>query len=256
MKKDIKNLNLEKFANANNIDELWKQQELLPHFLPQAQAHIANLWKPQRNLEGQYCLLETLKDLDLWNRGLYRVLQECTRGLLVPTQTRDDGPQYCALVPIILGSYKKYHDIPYQQWSRSTLKFGVEKRLCEAMLCNPPQLSIERTLELRDLGLVYRSGANCGKLRNPTSTWRLYNLKNTEWEHLPVLAQTMLAQIWCAHPSIRNQYMVLDPTTWDLMPEVLLTTEIFSEPKPKKVAKAGNNVNGLGSETKYPWDVK
>lgn len=45
----------------------------------------------------------------------------------------------------------------------------------------------------------------------------------------------MLTQVWVAHPSLRNEYMVLDPVNWDQMPEPLIPTELHKIITPSKL---------------------
>lgn len=252
-KNKIENIPFEKFVNCLDVEECAKPLMLhQPWILPQIQAHIANNWKPQRVGE-LYCaratMVEMSKQADLWTKGLYLALQQLKRSTWVYKQASLEGSHYCALVPLILSSYKKYLNIPYQQWNREHLQLLVDKPLVEAMLCEPPQLSVVELLEIRELGLTTKSGKNVGKVANPLTTWRLHGIQQTQLGEIPVLAQTMLTQIWCAHPQWRNDNMVLDPIMWDLMPQQLLTHEVLVEPpqvlKTKEVVKT---FNGLGSD--------
>lgn len=259
MKKEIKNINFQLFINCEDMELLAKQLNLQqPWILPQIQAYIAEHWKPQ--LVGElYSPYETLHNLDdKWSRGLYLALQKLKRGTWVGKQNSGDGLYYCALVPLILNSYKKYLNIPYSMWMPEQLQYIVDKPLCEAMLSEPPQLDVEELLEIREQGLTTATGPKAGEMKNPLSTWRLFNIQNTALGKLPPLAQTQLCQIWCAHPQLRNMHMVLDPTCWDLMPKALISDEIL-QTGIKKLAKTGNNRHdrdGLGSDYTLPWDVK
>lgn len=72
-------------------------------------------------------------------------------------------------------------------------------------------------------------------------------MRGTALDKAPKLVGTMLTQIWVAHPSLRTEYMVLDPNDWDWMPPPLVTTEVF-KPETKPVATS-NYVSDV------PWDV-
>ena len=101
-----------------------------------------------------------------------------------------------------------------------------------------PDITQQRLLEIRDLGLMTKSGKTEGQKKNPVATWTLTGIGDTELGHLPKLAVTMLTQIWLAHPSIRNQYMILDPLDWDRMPDPLITDDLFKPtPASKSVSK-------------------
>jgi hypothetical protein len=73
-----------------------------------------------------------------------------------------------------------------------------------------------------------RSGKSAGQLKNAESTWSLNGISDTELGHLPKLTQSIMTQIWLAHPSHRSNLMILDPTNWDHMPEPLIATNIFN----------------------------
>ena len=245
-KNTITNIKLEQLVNCEDLDTAVKALQLQqPWILPQAAAYVAEHWKPQL-VNNQYSALATLEPYsDLWSRGLWTLLTTVKRSLLVPKQATEAGAHYCALVPLVLMAYKKYHNIPYEAWNRDELRYVVDKNLLAAMLCDIPQLSAARLLELRQQGLTYTTGAQAGQQRSATSNWRLYNISKTELGELPILAQTMLTQIWCAHPQLRNNYMVLDPQSWDHMPTPLIVENIFVEPqKPVKPSV----------ECVSPWD--
>jgi hypothetical protein len=53
--------------------------------------------------------------------------------------------------------------------------------------------------------------------------------------HLPKLTQSMLCQIWLAHPKHRDPLMILDPKNWDLMPQAIIPQDIFKKPSPKEI---------------------
>lgn len=186
-------------------------------------------------VEGQINCREALNQIfdfkSEWDRGLYWFLMLDSRSSYLKTQYKGEARQWCSLVPLILYPFKLYHNIPYSRWRREDLHLVVNKSLCDAMLCEPPELTKEELLEIREQGMVYRSGTKAGEMRNPVSTYKLYGVQSTPIGHLPELAQAMLTQIWCAHPQNRTKYMVLDPKNWDWIPDPLLSAQnIFQQP--------------------------
>lgn len=162
--------------------------------------------------------------------GLYRFLMLDTRGSYLTKQYKGDARSYCSLVPLVLSAFKRYHNIPYNAWKRDELRFVVNPELCSAMLHVPKIFSKEEILELRDQGLLWKSGPNVNTLRNPLYTHTLYGLKGTALENVPDLAQVMLTQIWCAHPENRTKYMVLTPNDWDKIPASLISPTVLLTP--------------------------
>ena len=174
---------------------------------------------------GKQYLLDNFNPQDRRALGLYRFLQFNQRSAWLGGPATKEGKRFCGLVPLILYAHKLYNNTPYSSWSRETLHYVVNSQLAEAMLCEPPAMSIERTLELRDLGLTSR-----GERRSAVTTYMLYNLKGTELDGLNALARIMVLQTWCAHPQNRTKYMVLDPKNWDAMPPPLASSSPFTKP--------------------------
>jgi hypothetical protein len=139
-----------------------------------------------------------------------------------------DAKKYCTLVPLILYAHKLYNNVDYSRWERETLNYVVNDSLCEAMLTETPQLTTERLLELRDIGLI-----SAGKSRSAVTTYSLYHLGGTELSECNTLVKLMLCQTWAAHPSNRTKYMILDPMNWDKMPTPLIDVNIFKTPQPQ-----------------------
>lgn len=174
--------------------------------------------------------------------GIYRFLMLDSRSGYLTKQYTGDARNYCSLVPLIMSAFKRVHDIPYNAWKRDEIKYVVNNELATSMLYDyKDNLSTDQILAIRDKGLVWQSGPNAGKARNPLHTHTLYGLTGTEFEQIPELARVMLSQIWCAHPENRTKYMVLCPNDWDQIPKSLINPVIFSEPE-------------YGStETDLPW---
>lgn len=235
------------FVAANNIDKLWTWM------MPQLIAHVATL-KPTL-VEGQISGLEYIKkhffNGDKWMEGVYRFLTIDARSSYLTTQYKGDAKNFCSLVPLIMYAHKLHNNIPYNSWKRDEVHLVVNPSLSSAMLCEVPQgLTHELLLDIRKQGLVWKSGAKKDTPRDPQSTYKLYGVKSTEIGHLPELAQTMLTQIWCAHPSNRTKYMILDPHNWDGIPPPLISPDIFKAPAPQPPTQ---------HTTKYvsdlPWEL-
>lgn len=163
-----------------------------------------------------------------WDKGLYYFLMLDARSSYLKTQYKGDARNYCSLVPLILYAFKLLHSVPYSKWDKSTLHWVVNQSLCSAMLCEVPEVTREELLEIREMGLVFKTGQKVGTTRNPATTYRLTGINSTKIGGLPELAQTMLAQIWCAHPTNRTKFMVLSPENWDNIPAPLVSEQLFA----------------------------
>jgi hypothetical protein len=168
--------------------------------------------------------------------GLYRFLMLDTRSSYLKKQYTGDARNYCALVPLVLSAFKRYHNIPYSAWARDEIRWVVNPDLCEAMLYEIPEdtedfsfSDTEKLLELREHGLTWKSGKNIGEAKNPLYTHSLSGMHKTEFKDVPDLAQVMLTQIWCAHPENRTKYMVLNCENWDCIPLCLINNNVFVE---------------------------
>jgi hypothetical protein len=169
-----------------------------------------------------------------WHVGLWRVATQVKRSSLVAKQNTEAGANYSALVPLVLAGVKRHQNVNYSRWDLTQDSKLVEPMLLEAMFYKPPELNREELLELRERGLEYMTGAKIGQKRQPQSAWCLSHTANTKLHDAPALATTMLAQIWVAHPQLRTNLMVLDPQSWDLMPEPLLATEVLNISNPTR----------------------
>ena len=192
------------------------------------------------------------KKPDDWNMGLYRFLMLDSRSCYLKTQYKGEGKQYCALVPLIMYAFKLHHGVKYSEWSKHNLQYVVNRSLYEAMTCEHPGEFISRDdiLKAREQGLLYKSGAKAGEGRNPETTFKLYDTTGTKLHGMPDLAKTMLAQIWCAHPSNRTRYMVLDPWDWDRMPVPLIGKDIFTPMNDFSTVQVQQAV-----DSDYPWEL-
>lgn len=195
--------------------------------LPQLLAHIGQmpLYKTDR---GDYQALAFL-DRNLGSsaelRGMWRLCCRVRRSDFVKPQNNIANAQWSLLVPLILAAVKMYQGVNYSQWSQAGLELICEPQLAEAMMVDAdsiPELTASEILAIREIGLTTKT---TGKVESPQSKWRLTGLADTALGHLPPLAVTMICQTWVAHPTLRTQYMVLDPNDWDGVPEPLITQE-------------------------------
>ena len=190
-----------------------------------------------------------------WDKGLYCFLMLDSRSSYLKSQYKGEAKNYCALVPLIPYAFKLLHDIPYSQWDRETIELAVNPGLASAMLCEPQQLTREELLQIRDQGLTFQAGTKRGQTRKPETTYKLYSIQETALGKLPLLAQTMLTQTWCAHPVNRTKYMILDPLNWDRLPAPLVTEDIFgnSSYQPTTVARA--ETKPYNPNLDLPWNL-
>ena len=233
-KQHIDEFPFEEYHQHPDIETLAEQHGLVnmnTWMLPQILAHYGQ-WQLVKNCQNKVDPQLTAKQniTKPWHLGLWRVVTKLKRGSLVKLQGSPIGVNYSALVPIILAGAKRYQNVDYTSWAITPDCRLVAEDLLQAMFCDYPSLGSDRLLEIREQGLTIKSGAKAGSMQKPTSRWTLTGIQDTELHGLPKLAQTMLAQIWVANPSLRTNLMILDPKNWDLMPEPLLSSEIFIVP--------------------------
>jgi hypothetical protein len=222
-----KQLNLYAEDNKLNRFESWMLPQLVANF---------GRWSVTRDPSGTIDVLATLKynctdpkQQELWK------LTRIKRSLLVTKQIAN--PKYSTLTPLILAGIKLYQGISYSDWQGlRDLNWILEPELMTAIDVNYADLGSERLLEIRHQGLTQRSGTKAGQLKPAESTWSLTGIQATEIGHLPKLTQTMLCQIWLAHPKHRDPYMILDPKNWDNMPQPLIQYDVFKKPEFEKTA--------------------
>jgi hypothetical protein len=188
-----------------------------------------------------------------WDLGLYQLLMLDSRSSYISSQYKGEGRTYCSLVPLIPYAFKLNQSIKYSEWDRDTIKFVVNDSLCKAMLCEIPEMTREEILEARTQGLTYKTGSKAGTQRSPLSTFKLYDTTGTKLHKVPELAQTMIAQIWCAHPSNRTKYMILDPENWDAIPAPLISTDIFGNNPSSGISGGFPKPKSSGDNPDFPW---
>jgi hypothetical protein len=209
-------------------------------FMPQLTAHIAKI-----DTCGYNCS-EYIQQfgIDDYHKGIWTLATHSVRGYFITKQYSPESRNYSALVPLLLMPHKKFDNIPYSSWSKEGLHLILDSNLYAAMtlefdLENTP----EELLAIRQKALTYQSGKQAGEVRNPATSHKVYFLSG-DLKKLPWLAQVMVFQIWCAHPSNRTELMVLDWKDWDKMPDPLISKDVFAKPKPEATTK-------LTSDT--PW---
>lgn len=201
--------------------------KLLDQIIAEFSKHKLNNLGSDGTISGLQYLQDNLDSKSERDMGIYRFLMMDGRSEYLDKMGTGEAKKYCTLVPLIMYAHKLYNNVDYSLWERETLHYVVNEALCEAMLTETPQLSTERLLALRAIGLM-----QAGKARSASSTYSLYRLGDTELAECNTLVKIMLCQTWAAHPTNRTKYMVLDPMNWDKMPTPLVDTNIFKPTVP------------------------
>ena len=252
-KQDIEYLDLNDIIKLQDKQlNIWAEDNKLNRFeswlLPQLVANFGR-WQVIRDPSGCIDVLETIKlnctdpkQQELWK------LTRIKRSLLVTKQIAN--PKYSSLTPLILAGIKLYQGIKYSEWhGLNNLSWILEPELMTAVQVDYDSLGSDRLMEIRNQGLTQRSGTKAGQQKPSESTWSLTGIQDTEIGHLPKLTQSMLCQIWLAHPKHRDQLMILDPKKWDQMPEPLIPHDVFKKPEPvEQLTKPRQTL-----ETELPW---
>jgi hypothetical protein len=242
--------NFEAWCESNEVARLhtW--------LLPQLVAWYGS-WTLAYTSLGSIDCLATIKQNcpDPQTRAFY-TLSRIKRSFLIPSQTK--SPDYATLTPLILMGQKRMQGVNYESWrTAKDLSWILEPRLYEALSLEPLaieeccSLGSDRLTQIRDQGLLARTGAKAGQLKPAKSTWSLTGIQDTELGNLPKITQTMLTQCWLAHPESRTPYMILDLQNWDAMPKPLVTNDIFKpvvqeQPTKKQVKETASLM---------PWDL-
>jgi hypothetical protein len=242
---DIKDFPFQDYSelNPSQMEDLSKTHYLTAHnswMLPQIAAHYGQ-WQLifcNNKIDSQKTAKKNITTK--WDLGLWRVVTQLKRGSLVKSQINPEFASYSALVPLILMGAKKYKSIKYSQWDIDAQTRLVDENLRDAMFWQPSDgidgilthcpsygLGSEELLDLRETGLMVKSGPKAGTSAPPTSVWCLRGMQNTVLATAPKLVTTMLAQVWVAHPTLRTEYMILDPNAWDSMPPALIDTQVW-----------------------------
>lgn len=256
-KQDIDTLDL---SELNKLQlpqqELWCENNRLNRFeswlLPQLVSRFG-MWR-LIEVDGKIDIFSTLKHncTDPKQLAFYH-LSRVKRSHFILNMTK--SPTLGSLTPLILLAFKQYQGVPYSRWQGlDNLEHILEPRLYTAITSDVGDLSgllslgSDRLLEIRQQGLTTRSGLSAGSQKPAETTWQLTGIKDTEIGHLPKLTQTILTQIWLAHPRHRSPNMILDITNWDNIPAPLFPVDIFSP------SKANNPEKEVKTQpTTLPW---
>ena len=235
-KQDIEYLDLQDIVKLQHKQlNLWAEDNKMSRFeswlLPQLVSNFGR-WSVARDPSGCIDVLATIKHncSDPKQQQLWK-LTRIKRSLLVTKQIANS--KYSSLTPLILAGIKLYQGISYSEWhGLNGLEWILEPELYTAIDVDYADLGSDRLLDIRTQGLTQRSGSKAGQQKPAESTWSLTGIQDTEIGHLPKLTQSMLCQIWLAHPKHRDQLMILDPKNWDLMPEPIIPHDVFKKPDP------------------------
>jgi hypothetical protein len=207
-------------------------------FFSQAQAAFAQL-PLEKNSDGKISakalLVNHIKPSPKLT-ALWLLFTHSKRSELIVKQSDPEFTEYCTLVPLIMAAFKRFNNTQYSCWAREEIHGITECNLAEAMkLTSLPDVTMDEVLEDRDYALTVKSGRTAGTKRNPVSTFNMFLPKESKLYSLSPLVKIMMCQTWCAHPSLRNKYCILNPLDWDNTPEPLIQTEELFV-KPTKIA--------------------
>ena len=218
--------------------------------LPQIAAHYGGwklVWQGDKVCPKATARANMTSD---WDIGLWRVVTQLKRSSLVASQNLPESVNYSAVVPLILMGIKRFQGINYQSWNLAPSSTLVEAKLLEAMFWQDERvdsLGSDELLKIRELGLTVKTGDKAGTVNRATHQWCLRGVGLTALGKTPALVQTMLTQIWVCHPSLRTNYMILDPHRWDRMPDPLIQAEALEAFQKPDYKPPSRNVVAL------PW---
>jgi hypothetical protein len=241
----------EAWSAKNSVSQklTWLPHQLLAYF---------GTWTAVRDDTGKYNAQLT-SDANTRQRGDYYALGSALLATSARTNFFKDAPkgnqQYKSvinpLVPIILAGFKKYQGIDYSEWNLVGLETLLDPELAKLVGVTVPELSHSELIALRNTAITDKQGARAGIPNNPATCTKLNHLGDTALGHLPKLAKYMVLQTWAAHPSNRNEYMILDPNNWDAIPEPLVSKDIFLHKSPQAAPKATPSFG----YNELPWDA-
>lgn len=242
------------------VTEAWSIKNMIPQkltWLPYQMLAYFGTWKAIKDDTGKYSAPLTW-DANTRLREDYFALGSGLLASSARTNFFKDAPkgsqQYKSpinpLVPIILAGFKKFQSIRYSDWNLAGLETLLDPELSKLVGVTVPDISQSDIIALRNTALTDKTGIRAGIPNNPATCTKLNHLADTALGHLPKLAKYMVLQTWAAHPSNRNEYMILDPNNWDNIPEPLVSRDIFSH-QASQSAPASLGWTNLGSD--LPW---
>lgn len=242
-------LQLFKYCRDRIVVEFVEKYGLINHsdwLMPQLLTLLGNM-KTTKNKEGYISGLQFRNDNFTTPklRGIYWFLMIDKRSSYLKLQYKAPNKAYCSLVPLVMYAQRLVKGTAYSAWDEDEVQYVVNPELAEAMKCTYADFSNEQLIEQRTKGLTTpKTGAL--KPAHSTHTLSGEELKTGILKNVPKLAQVMLTQIWCAHPSNRTTYMVLDPYDWDGTPEPIISTDVIASPF-ESAQTVTDAVDGWGS---------
>lgn len=227
------------FISSNNL-------KFHQDFYPQLLAEVA-----QWDLNPKRDILTQLKTIlaDSRNCGIYFFCTSLIRCLPV----QHEQALYSSATPLMLLAYKLYGDTKYEMWRDNPTLDWITGQLFETITLDL-DLTKNRLVELREIGLTIKSGQKSGQKKDSRTTYGLSGLNKTELGQLNTFSQMMLCQTWCYHPAKRHNLMITDPQNWDEPAEALIQDEVFAEPE--KIKRTHTKNSKIVIESKLddvPW---
>lgn len=194
---------------------------------PQAIAKIAKwtLSRSQDKFDGKMLLKDNIKSE--WDKGFYWFLMTNKR----PITKQYQHTQYCSLTPVIMSAFKTMQGISYKDWTN--VEYIINPSLLEAISVEAPSYSTDELLHFRSTGLTTQTGRDAGVEKSAISTYGIYGVSKQLEDgrcglgSFPQLTRMIILQTWCAHPSIRSKYSILDLNDWDNMPQPLISEDVL-----------------------------
>lgn len=274
MKKDIKTFEFERLVSNEELPRFSKYYGIeWDWFAPQLLAALSNYDLHEK--DGKIDIGAFINGLDARGQGMLRfcTISRSASGIVAGKLKWSDKilSPYCATVPLVLAAFKKYHGINYNRWApassedtyltkwRHNLAAIVEEKLFLAMIyrSNPPTaqecIDYKNWLATREPRLA-TAPASCFNIYRPHS--RPVTPINSDLDNAPQLAKHMYMQTWVCHPTVRNEYMVLNPVNWDDMPAPLHTSEVIWGPTASDDApwNRADNTKKLKPPSDNPWN--
>ncbi len=218
IRQDIETLPFEEITSPAAVEEFVANYHIKTSwewFGPQLLAYLAR-YTLVDSMDGMDYLIKNVKGKPR-EEGLYLLLMSPRSSLTNTRQTDRVMLPYCSLVPLYMAAQKMYNDVPYSKWSNVSKL--VDSSLYAAMTSPPHDMDREEILRIREQGLK--------ETENPATAFRLTGVKNTVLGQYGAYARAIIAQIWCAHPTNRHRYMILNCNDWDDIPEPLISTNLL-----------------------------
>lgn len=168
-------------------------------------------------------------------KGMVNFLKISPRGDVMPkgiTQGSPAGLRYNSSIPLLLSSWKQYHNILYMQYDYEddAMEYILDEDLLDLMKCVGTQLPWDEDtlVAMRDQALYIKS---TGGMRTVDKCTMIYNTGNADFDSLPKLVKLLILQTWVFQPKHYRDYSVhnlmdLDkPASYQLP----VATELFKD---------------------------